>query len=192
MKRKSFLFVCNAFLALSFISPAFATNPAGESGNRFYLVAGGQAEMASSSLNNSNNIAVSLGAGYHFSRSFSCELGVAYNTFRLESNTEVKGGLTGLMSAFVYHKDMPGNLKYVPQLELDYLTGSIEKNRLGLAGVTVVPLAFEYRGNNSSLGIIAGIGEFGVYFPVSGFADKSGPVYVFGFNNVSLGLVYYF
>ena len=141
MKRKSFLFVCNAFLALSFISPAFATNPIEESGNRFYLVAGGQAEMAISSLNNSNNI---------------------------------------------------GNLKYVPQLELDYLTGSIEKNRLGLAGVTVVPLAFEYRGNNSSLGIIAGIGEFGVYFPVSGFADKSGPVYVFGFNNVSLGLVYYF
>ena len=70
MKRKSFLFVCNAFLALSFISPAFATNPIEESGNRFYLVAGGQAEMAISSLNNSNNIAVSLGAGYHFSRSF--------------------------------------------------------------------------------------------------------------------------
>lgn len=200
MKRTSFLFVCNAFLALWFITPASATNPVGESGpqetiddySRFYLNAGGQVDLALSTVNNTNTLTVALGAGYHLSRSFSCELGIAYNTVRLESDVEVKGGLKGLMSALVYHKDIPGNLKYVPQLEVDYLTGTIGKTKLGFAGVTLVPLAFEYREDDSSLGITAGIGEFGAYFPFSGIADKSGPVYVFGFNNVSLGLVFYF
>lgn len=200
MKSSSFLFACSVLLLLSSASSAVASNLLRESNpqesadefSKFYLIAGGHAHLARSVVNSANSFSVALGAGYHFLPSFSCELGASYGNLNLESDVDAKGHMTGVMAAFVYHKTIPGNLKYIPQLEVDYLTGSVQKNRVGLVGMAVAPLAFEYRDDDSFVGITAGIGEFGVFYPVSGFVDKSKPVYVFSLNDVSLGIVLYF
>ena len=200
MKRRTFLFVCSALWLLSSGSPVVASTPSGVSDSpefadefsKFYLIAGGYAQLAHSGLNSANTYAVSLGAGYHFLPSLSCELGATYEYMHLESDSEVGVGAIGAMAALAYHKTLPGNLKYIPQLEADYLTFSLDNKRFDFVGMTLAPLAFEYRADDSFLGITAGIGEFGVFYPFSGFGDKAKPVYAFSFNKVSLGLVLYF
>lgn len=200
MKSSSFLFACSVLLLLSSASSAVASNLLRESNpqesadefSKLYLIAGGSAQLARSAQNSANTFGVSLGAGYHFLPSLSCELGASYEYMHLESDAEVGVGGVGVMAALAYHKSIPGNLKYIPQLEADYLTFSVNNNRFNLVGISMVPLAFEYREEDSFVGITAGIGEFGVFYPISGFADKAKPVYVFSFNQVSLGLVVYF
>ena len=200
MNKITYLFVCSVFGILSSFSPVVASNPVGESDpqesvdefSKFYLIAGGSAQLSHGPMSSSSVFGVSLGAGYHFSPSFSCELGCAYENLILESDANAEGGMTGVSACFVYHRNISGNLKYIPQFQVDYLTGSVNKRHLSLAGVAIAPLAFEYREDDSFVGITASFGSFGVYYPVSGFTGNSKPVYVLSLNDVSLGLVLYF
>lgn len=200
MKRFILFFVCSVLWMFLSDTPLFASNPVSESNSReyadefskLYLIAGGSAQLARSAQNSANTFGVALGAGYHFLPSLSCELGASYEYKHLESDAEVGVGGVGVMAALAYHKSIPGNLKYIPQLEADYLTFSVDNNRFNFVGMALVPLAFEYREEDSFVGITAGIGEFGVFYPISGFVDKAKPVYVFSFNQVALGLVVYF
>ena len=200
MKRIILFFVFSVFWMFLSDTPLFASNPVSESDSReyvdefskFYLIAGGSGQLAKNVDNSASSFSVSLGGGYHFTPSLSCELGAAYEFMHLESNAEVGVGGVGVMAVLAYHKSIPGNLKYIPQLETDYLTFSIDNNRFNFVGLSLAPLAFEYRDEDSFVGFTAAIGELGVFYPISGFADKAKPVYVFSFNQVSLGLVVYF
>lgn len=200
MKRFIKLFVCSALGILLSVSSVFASKPVTESYSqapddefsKLYLIAGGYAQLVRSVQNSANTYAVSLGAGYHFKPSFSCELGATYTYMHLESDAKVGVGAKGVMAALAYHKTIPGDMKYIPQLEADFMTFSIDNDRFDFVGMSIAPLAFEYRASDSFLGITAGIGEFGVFYPISGFTDQTKPVYVLSFNKVSLGVVVYF
>lgn len=177
-------------------SPLFASNPIGEESadefSKFYLIAGGTAQLSHSASGSNSLFGASLGAGYRFLPSFSCELAGSYSNLILESDADAKAGMAGVSACFVYHRSIAGNLKYIPQLQVDYMIGSVNKNRLCLAGVAISPLSFEYREDDSFVGITASVGSLGVYYPISGFASKSNPVCLLNLNDVSLGLVLYF
>ena len=160
--------------------------------SRFYLEGTASAKTAYSVNASAATFNVALGAGYFLSPSFSLELGGSYNNINLESDDEVGGGALGALAALVYHKPIGGNLKYIPQLQTEYMHMFIDKYRFNFLEVGLAPLAFEYRADDSNLGIVASIGALGMAFPLGETADTFKPAYIISLNNVSLGLVLYF
>lgn len=199
MRKITILFACTLLLPLLPGSNAVASNPIDDKDqesayedSRFYLSGTANAQTAYSVNASAVSYNVALGAGYFLSPSFSIEAGGMYNNINLTSSDEIGGGALGAFGALVYHKPIGGNLKYIPQLQTQYIHMFIEQYRFNFLGVGIAPLAFEYRGDDSSLGITASIGTLGVEFPLSDTADTFKPSYTFNLNSVSLGLVFYF
>ena len=151
------------------------------------LILGHEDKTASAGIFN-----VAIGAGYFLSPWFSIEAGGTYNNLTFDSSDEVGGGSLGGFATLVFHKSIGGNLKYIPQLQTQYSHIFVEQYRFNFLEVGLAPLAFEYRADDSSLGVTASIGSLGVAFPLSDTADTFKPSYTLNLNSVSLGLVFYF
>ena len=69
---------------------------------------------------------------------------------------------------------------------------SIESSSFDYVVLSLAPLAFEFRADDSMWGFQAGIGNFGVAYPVGNTVSVNNPLYVISFNQISLGIVRYF
>lgn len=199
MRKITILFACSLFLPLLPGNAAVASNSIDDKDqesayedSRFYLAGTANAQTAFSVNAAAGTFNVALGAGYFLSPWFSIEAGGAYNNITFDSSDEVGGGSLGGFATLVFHKSIGGNLKYIPQLQTQYSHIFVEQYRFDFLEVGLAPLAFEYRADDSSLGVTASIGSLGVAFPLSDTADTFKPSYTLNLNSVSLGLVFYF
>lgn len=199
MRKISILFACTLLLPLLPGSNAVASNPIDDKDqesayedSRFYLAGTANAQTAFSVNASAGIFNVAIGAGYFLSPRFSIEAGGTYNNLTFDSSDEVGGGSLGGFATLVFHKSIGGNLKYIPQLQTQYSHIFVEQYRFNFLEVGLAPLAFEYRADDSSLGVTASIGSLGVAFPLSDTADTFKPSYTLNLNSVSLGLVFYF
>lgn len=166
--------------------------PADYDDSPLYLWGGGELELARANDAGTHSITLSLGAGYSLSHRFSVELGGMYSSSSVDSNTDVNIICKGLGSSLVFHLPMRGNLQYIPQLEFQYLNYKVESFRFNFAGAVLVPLALQYRADDSMWGFQLSAGEFGVVFPLGDTANHIKPLYVLSLNSISLGIVKYF
>jgi len=160
--------------------------------SRFFLVAGGNVEMARVVNASTNSYIVSLGVGCFLSPRFSCELGGVYSSNYLKVDENVGVRSVGAAMSLTYHYPMRGGLSFVPQLELDYQRYRVEDFNADFMIMGVVPLALEYRAEDSMWGFQVGLGELGIAMPVGDTDLDLKALKVIAVNRVSLGFVRYF
>lgn len=168
------------------------STPADYDDSPLYLWGGGELELARANHEGSHSITLDLGAGYSLSPRFSVELGGMYSSSSVDTNTDVSIICKGIGSSLVFHHPMKGNLQYIPQLQFQYLNYKVESFSFNFAGAVLVPLALQYRADDSMWGFQLSAGDFGVVFPLGDTANHIKPLYVLSLNSISLGIVKYF
>lgn len=159
----------------------------------FYLLASGLADYSIVNDSELKSFLFAFGAGYYFKPRFSFEIGgIISSSSALVSKSDVKVISKGLAANLSCHLKLKGNLTYIPELEFDYMNYSIESSSFDYVVLSLAPLAFEFRADDSMWGFQAGIGNFGVAYPVGNTGSVNNPLYVISFNQISLGIVRHF
>ncbi|MBO6078728.1 MAG: hypothetical protein J6P66_08260 [Bacteroidaceae bacterium] len=157
-----------------------------------YLLLGGEADFAYSAKSSSSSFVLALGVGYFVTPSLSLELGGSYSSTSYVSDPDIKVIGKSLSASLAYHLPLARNLYYVPEFEVDYLNYSADATDFNFMCLALAPLMVEYRADDSMWGFRAGIGEFGMAFPVAGTAAPLKSLYSVNLNSVSLVFVKYF
>ena len=159
----------------------------------FYLSASGMAQLSRSIGNGAKTYSAGLSAGYFISPSFTFEVGVSAAHESQEANSkDISSESNTFGIAFTYRRHFVNNLTYMPQLSIQFQHLSVYDNSFDILIPTIIPIAFEYRDDDSKWGFQVGIGHIGWGIPLSKNFTDSEPAFIYSLNRIQVGVVKYF